>query len=95
MRVVLDRSACTGHGRCYALGPDVFEADDGGYGTVIVADVPPELEEQARLAEANCPERAITVEAHLFSEAAQEKIKAAGGTVTVIPPKVRQEKPAK
>ncbi|MGJ5814932.1 50S ribosomal protein L15 [Paludibaculum fermentans] len=39
--------------------------------------------------------RAITVEAHLFSEAAQEKIKAAGGTVTVIPPKVRQEKPAK
>lgn len=39
--------------------------------------------------------RAITVEAHLFSQAALDKIKAAGGTVTVIAPKVREEKPAK
>ena len=62
MKVVLDRSACTGHGRCYALGPDVFEADDDGYGVVRVAVVPPELEAQARAAEQNCPERAITIE---------------------------------
>jgi len=31
--------------------------------------------------------RAIKVEAHLFSKTAEEKIKAAGGTVTVIPAK--------
>jgi large subunit ribosomal protein L15 len=31
--------------------------------------------------------RKITVTAHLFSKAAEEKIKAAGGTVTVIAPK--------
>lgn len=39
--------------------------------------------------------RAITVEAHLFSQAALEKIKAAGGTATVIAPKAQEEKPAK
>jgi large subunit ribosomal protein L15 len=39
--------------------------------------------------------RKITVEAHLFSKTAVEKIQAAGGTVTVIPPKVRAEKPPK
>jgi large subunit ribosomal protein L15 len=32
--------------------------------------------------------RKIDVTAHLFSKSAEEKIKAAGGTVTVIPPKV-------
>ncbi|MET1003425.1 MAG: ferredoxin [Acidimicrobiia bacterium] len=62
MKVTLDRSACTGHGRCYALGPDVFEADDDGYGVVLVADVPPELQAQALAGQENCPERAISVE---------------------------------
>ena len=62
MKVVLDRSACTGHGRCYALAPDLFEADDDGYGVVLMADVPPELRAQARTAQENCPERAISVE---------------------------------
>jgi len=62
VKVTLDRSGCTGHGRCYALGPDVFEADDDGYGVVLVADVPPELQAQARAGQENCPERAISVE---------------------------------
>jgi ferredoxin len=63
MKIRLDRTVCTGHGRCYALAPDVFEADDDGYGVVRVADVPPHLEAQARTAEENCPERAISIEA--------------------------------
>jgi large subunit ribosomal protein L15 len=33
--------------------------------------------------------RAITVKAHVFSEAATKKIQAAGGTIEVIPPFVR------
>jgi ferredoxin len=51
-----------GHGRCYALGPDVFDADDRGHCGVLVTDVPPELEAQARAGEADCPERAICIE---------------------------------
>ena len=62
MRVVIDTTTCTGHGRCYTLSPDVFDTDDSGYGQVTVeGDLPPALEEQARAAVANCPERAISL----------------------------------
>jgi ferredoxin len=61
MRVSVDLDACTGHGRCYALAPDVFAPDDRGHCLILVEDVPPELEAQARAGESNCPERAITV----------------------------------
>jgi len=61
MKVAVDLAACVGHGRCYALAPDVFGPDDRGHCEVLVADVPPELEEQARTGEANCPERVITL----------------------------------
>ena len=38
-------------------------SDDLGYATVLIGgDVPAELEKQVRRAEANCPERAITIE---------------------------------
>jgi ferredoxin len=62
VKVRIDSTQCTGHGRCYALAPDVFAPDDTGYGTVLVGDVPAELEAQARMGEQNCPERAITIE---------------------------------
>jgi ferredoxin len=61
MRIEVDSDACTGHGRCWSLAPEVFDADDDGYCATRERDVPPELEEQARRAAANCPERAITV----------------------------------
>jgi ferredoxin len=60
MRVTLDRTRCTGHGRCYVLAPDVFEADDDGYSVVRSVEVPVHLEGQARTGQANCPEGAIT-----------------------------------
>ncbi len=62
MRIVVDPGTCTGHGRCYTLAPDVYEADDDGYCATRSLDVPAELEEQATLGARNCPERAITVE---------------------------------
>jgi ferredoxin len=62
MRVRIDEERCTGHGRCYMLAPEVFETDDRGYGVVINAEVPPELEDQARRAADNCPEQAVIVE---------------------------------
>ena len=64
MKIRLDSSKCQGHGRCYALAPDVFDSDDLGQAVLLLADgdVPPELEAAARLAADNCPEYAITIE---------------------------------
>jgi ferredoxin len=61
MRIEVDPETCTGHGRCYTLAPDVFEADDDGYCATRSLDVPAGLEDPARLGATNCPERAITV----------------------------------
>jgi ferredoxin len=63
MKIRYDRSACQGHGRCYSLAPDVFDADDEGYAVLkIEGDVPADLEEAATLAADNCPEFAIEIE---------------------------------
>ena len=60
MRIHLDNEKCQGHGRCYALAPQVFDADDEGYAVLKVdGDVPADLEKEARLAADNCPEYAI------------------------------------
>jgi ferredoxin len=59
MKVIIDRTLCSGHGRCYMLAPDVFSADDEGNSVLQHDEVPPKLEAQARIAERNCPERAI------------------------------------
>ena len=60
-QVAVDSDKCQGHNRCMALCPEVFGADDYGYSVVTSPLVGPELLEKVRLAEANCPERAITV----------------------------------
>ena len=62
LKLRVDPEKCQGHSRCMALAPELFEVDDYGLSSVrIDGDVPVELEEKARLAAANCPERAITV----------------------------------
>jgi ferredoxin len=60
-RVVVDAERCVGHGRCYTLAPDVFDADEVGHSIVRVEEVTGELEKQARIGEQNCPEQAITL----------------------------------
>ena len=63
MRIKLDSEKCQGHGRCYALAPGLFDADDEGYAVLLVeGEVPPDLEKAAQLAADNCPEFAIEVE---------------------------------
>ncbi|MGE0220906.1 ferredoxin [Mycolicibacterium sp.] len=60
--ISVDAGRCQGHARCLAFAPDVFDFDDEGY-----AFVPDDksdradLDEDLRLAVANCPERAIIV----------------------------------
>lgn len=61
MKIHIETDVCTGHGRCYVVAPQLFDADDVGYGIVRVADVPDDQHELARLAAANCPENAIRV----------------------------------
>jgi ferredoxin len=63
MKVHLDSGLCQGHGRCYDLAPDLFGEDDEGYGVVLGdGTVAPGQEPHARLAAANCPERAIALD---------------------------------
>jgi ferredoxin len=63
MKVHVDDERCQGHGRCYALSPELFEPDDLGNGheigdgTVLVG-----LEDKAHRAQINCPEHAITID---------------------------------
>lgn len=63
MRIHIDDTRCQGHGRCYALAPELVEPDEIGNGRAIGdGAVPTELEDRARKAEANCPERAVILE---------------------------------
>jgi ferredoxin len=60
VRIAVDPDRCQGHARCYALAPELFNVDDYGQSSVLGDGiVPPELEDRARLAIANCPEFAI------------------------------------
>ena len=61
MKIRVDHDKCQGHARCYGISSELFEVDEYGQSTVIVDEVPAELEEKARLAVANCPEYAIEI----------------------------------
>lgn len=60
MKLRIRDDKCVGHNRCCVLAPEIFDTDEFG-NAVLLNDgvVPPELEEKAELAMANCPEFAI------------------------------------
>jgi ferredoxin len=63
MRVAVDPWKCQSNLQCVAIAPPLFEYDDDhSYARALAGDVPPELEEAARRAVAQCPERAISIE---------------------------------
>ena len=61
MRLQIDTDVCTGHGRCYTRAASLVSSDDEGFPVLLVADVPDELGNDARLAASSCPEGAITL----------------------------------
>jgi ferredoxin len=62
VKIVIDADRCQGHNRCYAIAPQLIDVDELGTAFVIGdGTVAPELAEKARLAVANCPERAISL----------------------------------
>jgi len=62
VRIVLDPEKCQGHGRCYSLAPDLFDADDFGHCVLLMDEVPEGRLEAARSGADNCPEQALTLE---------------------------------
>ena len=63
MRISVDAGLCTGHGRCYAVGPEAYGPDDEGYCADRGRDreVPAEFEAAALAGARACPEGAITI----------------------------------
>lgn len=64
MKLVLDADRCQGHGRCYDLAPELFDADDEGHAVVLPpgGEVGADHGAAAR-AVRSCPERALTLDA--------------------------------
>lgn len=61
MKIILDRSRCTGIGICESIAEDYFEVGDDGVLRMLAVDVPPEDEERLRDAIQSCPARALAV----------------------------------
>jgi ferredoxin len=62
MKVDLVPGLCQGHARCQDRCPEVFGTDAvEGKCVILLTDVPPELEQKARLAVKNCPEGALVI----------------------------------
>jgi ferredoxin len=63
MRVRIDAALCQGHQMCAIRAPQLFGADDEGYGVALVdGEIPVDLEGSARQALTSCPERAVVLE---------------------------------
>ncbi|HXQ63186.1 MAG TPA: ferredoxin [Acidimicrobiales bacterium] len=62
MHIRLDVERCQGHGRCYVLAPDLFDADDYGHCVLLVDEIPAGREDDARTGVENCPEQALSLE---------------------------------
>lgn len=64
MKVSVDEVRCQGHTLCALNAPDLFDlSDEDGHARPAVDRVPPDRQEAARRAAADCPERAIAVSA--------------------------------
>jgi ferredoxin len=61
MRVELNRERCSGHARCYAIAPEVYDIDDDGFCLPLPNEpIRSDLEDAARAGIDACPENALT-----------------------------------
>ena len=60
-RLVVDPVACTGHGVCAELLPELITADEWGYPLIDPGPVPVSLERDAKRAVAACPVLALRI----------------------------------
>lgn len=61
MRVVADAALCSGHARCHATAPEVYDLDELGYVDLQTAEVAAADEAAARRGAQACPERALSI----------------------------------
>jgi ferredoxin len=64
LKMLVDEALCAANGQCYAVAPELFQADAQGFCAQAgkgLLDVPEGLEDQARLGGSVCPEGAIRV----------------------------------
>lgn len=61
MRIVVDRTRCTGLGMCEAEAPDVFEVQDDG--TLVILNETPgaDVREAVEMAVDGCPTEALSI----------------------------------
>jgi ferredoxin len=62
MKVRRESAKCVGHAQCYAVNPELFPIDDGGYSILESHVVKPEDEQATRDGVAACPELALILE---------------------------------
>jgi ferredoxin len=62
LKFSIDTNICSGHGRCYTLAPQWFDADDVGYGEVKDGVIDEGQRAAMEDIAAACPEGAISVE---------------------------------
>ena len=67
----VDPIACTGHGICAELLPELIRLDDWGYPIIRDTIVEPLLEDEARRAVAACPALALRLERTRHAAAAR------------------------
>ena len=72
-RLRVDPIACTGHGACAELLPELIALDDWGYPIVDPGVVPAELEAHARRAVAACPTLALVLQRESVSRRRSSK----------------------
>ena len=61
-RLRVDPIACTGHGACADLLPEVVRLDEWGYPLLTAGELPAALHRPARRAVTACPARALLLE---------------------------------
>ncbi|PSJ25488.1 ferredoxin-1 [Streptosporangium nondiastaticum] len=61
MRITADTNRCVGAGQCVLTAPQVFDQDDDGLVTLLLADPGAGEEATVRLAAGLCPSGAVTV----------------------------------
>jgi ferredoxin len=67
MRLRVNPIACTGHGMCAELLPELIKLDPWGYPLLADAAVPPELANHAKRAVAACPTLALLTDESLVA----------------------------
>ena len=62
MRVKLNPERCSGHARCFAVAPEVYDIDDNGFCLPLPdQQLSSDLEAAARDGVDACPENALTI----------------------------------